>query len=182
MAAEHSTFDASKCSTFASQMSDRRKEDQGRIAPALLALLRLLILGALGISAYLAWTSLSGKAVAGCGPDSSCDKVLHSRWGYWFGLPVSVLALLVYISVVALSFGLAEKRDAARQRKLWPGLLIGAILMLGAAIWFTALQALVIRSFCPFCMTAHGLGVAAALIILFNAPIRPAPERPWQQE
>src|SRR5207247_3111046 len=55
-------------------------------------------------------------------------------------------------------------------------------LIVGVAIWFTGVQALAIRSFCPFCMTAHGLGVLAGLIILFNAPIRPVPERPWQQE
>src|SRR6266480_1415894 len=103
-------------------MSDGRKEKEGQIAPALLFLARILILGALGISAYLAWSSLSGKAVAGCGPDSSCDKVLHSRWGYWFGVPVSVLALLVYIAVLGLTFGMGRKRDAAEQRKLWPGL------------------------------------------------------------
>lgn len=163
-------------------MSDRRKEKQGQIAPALLVVLRILILGALGISAYLAWTSLSGKAVAGCGPDSGCDKVLHSQWGYWFGVPVSILALAVYLAVLALSFGMGARRDAAGQRKLWPGLLITAILMIGAAIWFTGVQALAIHSFCPFCMTAHGLGVLAALIILFNAPIRAVPERPWQQE
>src|SRR5437773_11242366 len=163
-------------------MTDRLKEKQGQIAPPLLVVLRILVLSALGISAYLAWTSLSGKAVAGCGPDSSCDKVLHSQWGYWFGLPVSVLALLVYVTVLALSFGIGRKRDAPGQRKFWPGLLTTAILMIGAAIWFTGVQALAIRSFCPFCMTAHGLGVLAGLIILFNAPIRPAPERPWQQE
>src|SRR6266480_7808865 len=100
-------------------MSDGRKEKEGQIAPALLFLARILIIAALGISAYLAWSSLSGKAVAGCGPDSSCDKVLHSQWGYWFGLPVSVLALRVYVTVLALSFGIGRKRDAAAQRKLW---------------------------------------------------------------
>ena len=163
-------------------MNDRRKEKEGQIASALLFVVRILILGALGISVYLAWSSLSGRAVAGCGADSSCDKVLHSRWGYWFGVPVSVLALLVYIAVLGLTFGLGRKRDAAGQRKLWPGMVIAAVLMIGAAIWFTALQALAIRSFCPFCMTAHGLGVVAGLIILLNAPIRPVPERPWQQE
>ena len=163
-------------------MSDRRKEKEGKLAPGLLVLLRLAILGALAISIYLAWTSLSGKAVAGCGADSNCDKVLHSRWGYWFGLPVSVVALLLDVIVLALTFRMGPKWDAAAQRKLWPALFVASIILIGAAIWFTALQALVIRSFCPFCMTAHALGVLAGLIILFNAPVRAVPERPWQQE
>jgi hypothetical protein len=54
--------------------------------------------------------------------------------------------------------------------------------IIGAAIWFVFLQVAVIKSICPFCMTAHGLGLAAALVLLFTAPIRPAPEKPWQQE
>jgi len=163
-------------------MSDRRKDREGKLALGLLVLLRLAILGALVISVYLAWTSLSGKAVAGCGADSNCDKVLHSRWGYWFGLPVSVVALLLDVAVLALTFRMGPQRDAAAQRKLWPALFSASIILIGAAIWFTALQALVIRSFCPFCMTAHALGVLAGLIILFNAPVRAVPERPWQQE
>ena len=51
-------------------MSDRRKEKEGKLAPGLLVLLRLAILGALAISIYLAWTSLSGKAAPRMPPSS----------------------------------------------------------------------------------------------------------------
>src|SRR5947207_1786295 len=101
-------------------MSDKRKERDGIIPAGMLLLLRLLMLAAIGIAAYLAWTSLSGSSVAGCGPDSGCDQVLHSRWGYWFGIPVSLLALIIYIGVFGLSFRLGKNIAPTDQRKIWP--------------------------------------------------------------
>ena len=78
---------------------------------------RLLFVAAMGISAYLAWLSLTGGQAVGCGPDSGCDQVLHSRWAYWFGLPVSMLALGIYSLILGASFRLtAETPDAVRQK------------------------------------------------------------------
>src|SRR5437764_14088942 len=114
-------------------MSDRRKEKEGKLAPGLLVLLRLAILGALAISIYLAWTSLSGKAVAGCGADSNCDKVLPSRWGYWFGLPVSVVALLLYVAVFAFTFRMRLQRYSAGNRKLWSAIFSTSIILIGVS-------------------------------------------------
>jgi hypothetical protein len=39
----------------------------------------------------------------------------------------------------------------------------------GAAIWFVCLQFFVIKSVCPFCMTAHVCGVTASVILLLLA-------------
>ena len=70
----------------------------------LLRLAQCLLLPALGISLYLAYQSLSGGGIAGCGAGSDCSTVLTSRWAYWFSLPVSVPAALVYIAVLVASF------------------------------------------------------------------------------
>jgi hypothetical protein len=40
----------------------------------------------------------------------------------------------------------------------------------GSALWFVALQVFVLRSVCPYCMTAHGCGLAASVIVLFKRP------------
>jgi uncharacterized membrane protein len=165
------------------RMSQKRKEKQdGMMPPGWLLLIRLLMVGAIGISGYLAFKSLSGGMVAGCGPESNCDKVLHSRWAYWFGIPVSLPALLVYIAVLVLTFRLGSGLEPEKQRSVWPWLLAGAVLLSGAALWFIGLQMFALHTFCPFCMTGHTLGLVAAIILFANAPIRPAPEKPWQQE
>ena len=40
---------------------------------------RFLLVVALGVSAYLAWTSFTHGSLVGCGPESDCDRVLQSR-------------------------------------------------------------------------------------------------------
>lgn len=125
-------------------------------------LARLFLLIALGTSTYLAWNSLRGGGVPGCGPESDCDKVLSSRWAYLFGMPVSLAALPVYGGLLAL-WSLPKRR--------WPLLLPGAWLLIGAAIWFVGLQAFVLQAFCKFCLTAHLAGALAGWIILRRNPL-----------
>lgn len=156
--------------------------DDGFVRPGFLYAIQFLTLAAFGVSCYLLWVSLSGGVIAGCGPDSSCDRVLHSRWSRWLGLPVSALALAVYATILGASFGLRKTAAPARQRNAWVGLIPCAAVVAGAAIWFIILQAFILKSFCPYCMVAHGCGLAAATVLLFCAPIRNPPEKPKQHE
>lgn len=123
---------------------------------------RLAFLVAFAISAYLAWSAFKGGGVPGCGPESDCDKVLSSRWGYVLGIPVSALALPVY----ALSLALLSQKVIP-----WRWMLPIAGLVLAAACWFVGLQAFAIRAFCKFCMTAHVAGAIAALMLLRKNPL-----------
>lgn len=129
--------------------------------------MRMLVLAALALSAYLLWSSLSGAAVAGCDENAQrCASVLSSRWRSWLGIPVSALGAMLYlVMLVALFFSHAGA--SARNRLLsWSILLPAAVMAGGAAIWFMGLQAVAIRAFCPFCMAAHACALAAAVMIL----------------
>jgi uncharacterized membrane protein len=68
----------------------------GVLHPGWLLAVRLFIGLAFLTGTYLLIISVQGMNAVGCGPDSGCEKVLHSRWAYWFGLPVSAFALAVY--------------------------------------------------------------------------------------
>jgi uncharacterized membrane protein len=125
--------------------------------------IRALLLAAAGIAAYLAWTSLAGVVVAGCGGESGCDAALHGRWAYWLGIPVSTLALGVYAGMFAATWW--PKSPTA-----WKWLALGAMGLLMAAAWFLVVQGFVIRTFCPYCLSAHAFGGAAAVLILRRAP------------
>ncbi len=127
---------------------------------------RLCLALAAAVALYLLWVSLRGGAVAGCGPGSACDQVLQSRWSKWFGLPVSGFSLVIYSILFAASLGL--RRDASLIQRQRAGRLIlpGALLVLGAAVWYTVLQFAVIQALCPYCMTAHALGSAASILLL----------------
>jgi len=134
--------------------------------------IRLLVLCAAVVAGYLGWTSLSGSTVAGCGPESDCAQVLNSRWAYWFGVPVSLIALLVYAAIFTGTWRVQDFRPAPQRRVAWLWLIACAIGTLTAAGWFFSVQWFVIKSFCPYCLVAHGLGSIAALLILLNYPRR----------
>jgi uncharacterized membrane protein len=141
------------------------------------ALLRLLLLAAAGISAYLLSVSLSGGTAVGCGPGSGCDEVLKSRWAYVLNVPVSALAILVDLSLLLTSFACATKSTPQQRRNAWQILAPGSLMIIGAALWFVALQAFVLKRFCPWCMTAHACGAVAAVLLLKRLPLSTTQEK-----
>ncbi len=135
-------------------------------------ILGLLCLGvALIISLYLAWNSLQGSAVAGCsGEGSGCHTVLSSKWGYVLGLPVSLTGLPIYGSLLLFSLGSWQ-----RSRSLTNTL---SILVVGAALWFAAIQLFILKAFCPWCCTTHGFAVAGTLLLAFSRRTEPSHSQP----
>lgn len=135
-------------------------------------------LGALALSVYLAFVSLAlGVAPAGCGGESGCGQVLASRWSQWFGLPVSLPAAGLYLAMIALL--VLTQRDSQTVRyAAWRGLAGGALVIVGAAGWFVALQIQVVQATCFYCMLAHGLGLVLAGCVAFYVLQKPTA---WRQ-
>jgi uncharacterized membrane protein len=162
--------------------SARQPRQDGQVRPGMLRAIRLLAVAAMAISAYLAWISYTGGKPVGCGPESGCDKVLQSRWAYWFEAPVSLFALAVYSLILGASFRLHQRRSPDVQRKAWTWLVTCALVVAGAAVWFTGLQVFSLKALCPYCMAAHVCGFVMALLLLVSAPFRSAPAKPWELE
>src|SRR5262245_6004387 len=93
--------------------------------------LRLLSAAGLALSAYLLWGSLTQDHLPGCGFESGCNVVLHSRWASWFGLPVSGFALLIYGLVFVGTGILQNAGETLIRQRLW-SLLIAAAAALAA--------------------------------------------------
>ena len=111
----------------------------------------ILALAGFAINALLLFRRISGGGLAGCG--SVCDEVLGSRWSQIFGVPVTGFGLVVY-SVLLVSI-------IANYRRL----LVSCFgLLAGAAAWFIFVQGALIGQFCPWCMTAHGIGISLAML------------------
>src|SRR6266850_5282292 len=121
------------------------------------AIIAMLSALAAALDAFLLWQSLSGAAIPGCGGGSGCDTVLSSRFSRVGPIPVSALALPIFLMMAFFAFA---RGDLSRQ------LLLGlAIIASGAAIWFISLQAFVIHRFCVYCTITHALALAASLLI-----------------
>ena len=95
-------------------------------------------------------------ALSGCG-GGNCDEVLQSRWSKVFHVPVAAFGLIAYLAL-ALSFFSRFKRLRAPS--------LGAIV--GGAIWFIFVQALLLRKFCPWCMVAHAIGLTLGVLGFFR--------------
>lgn len=115
---------------------------------------------------YLLYYALSHGAVGGCGPGSGCDLVLGSPWAYVLHLPISGLALVLYLGLLVGSFLAGNSRLGPMETPLSLLMVAGAVLVLGAGLWFTVLQWLVLKSICKFCTLAHVCGGLASILVL----------------
>ncbi len=124
------------------------------------------------VAGYLAWVSLHAGSVAGCGPQSSCHAVLQSRWAYWFGMPVSLPAMAVYLLMIGLAASrisrISHLREPRRNAES-PAVIALCLVVIAAAIWFTALQLFVLHAFCAYCLSAHLAAGIASAIVLFDS-------------
>ena len=146
--------------------------------PAWLLWARALLSVAMVGAGYLAWVAIHNGPAAGCGPESGCNAVLQSRWAYWLDLPVSVPAVLVYLSLLGVTVLLQKRPSPDELRGSWAAIIILSVIVAGAALWFVGLQVFVIKAFCKFCLTAHVCGFAAALLCLKNIPLAADPDTP----
>lgn len=108
-----------------------------RIAVAVLALI-----GA-GIAGYLTYTHFKGSAPVCL--TSGCEVVQNSRWSELFGVPIALLGLLTYLSIVATTL---VRHPLAKQA----GATI-ALAALGFNIYLLYVQAHLIGRYCTWCVS-----------------------------
>ena len=146
--------------------------DSSSLPPnAVLWVIRLLCVIALGISGYLAYTALTAKQVVGCGGSEvfDCSHVLSSEFSKVLGVPVSVPAFGLYLCMLSLTF-FGHRCSERFVRSGWAFMTVGAISAGLAALWFTGIQVFHLEHLCPWCLGAHGCGIILAAIVLWYCP------------
>jgi uncharacterized membrane protein len=128
--------------------------------PVLLNVGRVALFLAAAVALYLMVTALSQGHVAGCEEGKSCNAVLASKWAALFGIPIGAFGAVSYLSLLGLSF----VRNFAWAR--W--FLVVAII--GGALWFTGVQAFILKTFCPWCCGTHALAVLGSLLVVGGLP------------
>lgn len=118
----------------------------------------------------MSWHYLSGGPMIGCGGGSPCEQVLSSTWSMIAGiLPVSGLAMGVYLSMLVAGVFIGPATEASVRRLAWSVMLVLAGSVAGSAIWFTVVQRWIIRDFCPWCMIMHITGLLLAVLVIWRA-------------
>jgi uncharacterized membrane protein/protein-disulfide isomerase len=109
------------------------------------------------LATFLLVQSVRGAGVPGCGGGSSCDAVLSSRFSRVGPIPVSALAVPVF-----LMMSIGALRGSPQ--------LLGALAVIasGAAIWFMCVQAFILHRFCAYCTITHALALVASSLIFWE--------------
>ena len=129
---------------------------------------RVLLAIAAGLALYMAALALSRAILPGGEPGTGCHEVMHSRWAFVFGLPVSFPGFVLYSLTLLGSW-------RARTPAGWLGGAAVATVLAGAA-WFTAIQVFVLQSVCLWCGIAQGCAVAGALLLWSSRKKQPDPD------
>ncbi|TWT99732.1 Vitamin K epoxide reductase family protein [Botrimarina colliarenosi] len=129
-------------------------------------IVRTLAAAALGLSAFLWWSSATTASAVGCDAFAGfdCDAALGSPWAKLGGVPVAAGGTLCYAAALVGSV-LAWRRGGAASLG-WRLLELTAPLAVGAGVWFTAVQAAALDSFCFYCLATHACGLAMAVAVL----------------
>jgi len=149
----------------------KKEKTSGRVSwPWWRWLITGLNVTALILTAVMSWNHLAGGSMAGCGGGSPCEQVINSKWSVVLGIfPVSGLAMGVYLALLAAGFYIGPSSEQPVRRRAWSTMLILAGSVIGSAIWFTIVQKWIIRSFCPYCLTAHLTGVILSILLIWRS-------------
>jgi uncharacterized membrane protein/protein-disulfide isomerase len=122
---------------------------------------------AMTLSAWLLLKSSGTNSLPGCEAGSGCDAVTRSRWARLGPLPVAGIGMLVY--TLLFSSLLASRLNPSstlNSQILVHALSITALLAVGGAVWFMAVQLILLRRFCFYCTLTHILASVAAVCAL----------------
>jgi uncharacterized membrane protein len=118
------------------------------------AAIGLLVLAGAAVSAYLVYARYTGTQLA-C-TTGGCEAVQHSKYAKAAGVPVAVLGLIAYFTVLATS--LSARAEAAA---------IGAAIVLGGlafGIYLIVIQVAVIEAICQWCLASDAILAVLALL------------------
>ena len=133
-----------------------------------------IVLAAIGlcVAAYLTYIHYEGiKPV--CGLGGNCEKVQSSEWSKLAGIPVAVLGLVAYATILASLFVPGEE-----------ALIAGALTALvgfGFSAYLTYLELFVIDAICQWCVASAVIMFALAILsvsrLLVAHPVQALAER-----
>lgn len=110
-------------------------------------------------SAYLTWIKLAEKQAA-CSGIGECDIVNASTYAEIFGIPIALLGLFAYLSIIFFVYA-EEKYSQFSESSV---LFVFGVSLVGLlySIYLTYIEIEVLNAICPFCVIS-----AVIMIVLF---------------
>ena len=122
----------------------------------------LVALGGVGVAGYLTWAHFADSTVL-CVAGGGCETVQESEYAEIAGIPVALLGLGSYVTILALVVWDSVGARLAAASLAFLGLLF--------SLYLLALQLFVIEAVCIWCM-ANDVVIAPALAVLTALRLR----------
>jgi uncharacterized membrane protein len=131
-----------------------------RMSAAVLSLIGLFI------SAYLYLYKIGKIGTLACGT-GGCETVQLSSWSQFAGLEVSLIGILGYVVLLALSLAALQPRLSTRS---WPTALLAGLAGIGVvfAIYLTYLELFVIHAICRWCVGSATIIIGIFILALLD--------------
>ena len=120
----------------------------------------LLAIGGIGIASYLTVVHFADQPIV-CSGIGDCEKVNSSSYAKLAGIPVAVLGLSSYVTMLLLALGALVRRDAMLVAAAW-GI---ALASFGFSMYLTYIELEVLDAICVWCV-ASATVVTAMLVAL----------------
>ncbi len=149
------------------------KLKHSRPVPLNVRLVRTAIFGlsvaGLGVSGYLTYVHYAVIEPL-CVFNAKCDVVLASSFAQIWGVPLALLGLVMYATVLAFSL-MARRRDSAWQHLVALGLYGVTLTGMVFTVYLYYLEIFVIHAFCSWCVISSVIlaGIFILAVINFTA-------------
>jgi uncharacterized membrane protein len=141
-----------------------------RMSAAVLSLVGLFI------SAYLYLYKIGKIGTLACGT-GGCETVQLSSWSQFAGLEVSLIGILGYVVLLALSLAALQPGLSTRG---WPMALLAGLAGIGVvfAIYLTYLELFVIHAICRWCVGSAAIIIGIFILALLDRRRLPREGKP----
>jgi uncharacterized membrane protein len=127
----------------------------------------VLCLSGLGVSVYLTVAHYTASIALAC-PDTgtiNCEKVTTSPQSVIAGIPVAVLGVVFFVSLLALNLPAAWRRPSRLARLSRLGLATSGV---GFAVYLIYTELFTVHAICLWCTAAHVLAFLLFVVTLFG--------------
>jgi uncharacterized membrane protein len=130
----------------------------------------LLTLAGLGVSLYLMWGYTAPGATLACGSSQGCETVKNSVYANLMGIPLPILGLASYLSLLLLLLAQNQAFVAARGWSAHIALAIFGFSLAGVlySAYLTYIELFVIYAVCRWCVASAAIMVAIFLLSIIN--------------
>jgi uncharacterized membrane protein len=86
-----------------------------------------------------------------CPLNFNCEKVVHSNFNHFCGIPLEVLGMLYY-ALIAISYSTIALYPPLASLQITLGLYMVTTIGFGFSLVLTLIQAVILREFCSWCL------------------------------